>query len=107
MGGYSIDLFESGLTTKFFRGFVSLAFSLLVSGVVTTRPLRCSRTIGWETPLPIAGLWAGGANRDDPTSQTVPVVLSAIESYLATFLTGGGYIPSPEQAVRLTKFLNA
>ena len=65
-----------------------------------------NRVIG--RPLPIAGL-EGGVLLDEPTGEILPGVLSALESCLATVFNGGGakYIPSPEQAGRLTKPLNA
>ena len=45
---------------------------------------------------------------DDPTGQILPRVLYALESYLSTVFNGGTkHIPYPEQAGRLTKFLNA
>ena len=57
-------------------------------------------------PLPIAGL-EGVLLLDEPTGQMLPGVLSALESYLATAFYGGAtFIPSPEQAGRLNKFLN-
>ena len=45
---------------------------------------------------------------DEPAGQILPGVLSAPESYLTTvFKEGAKYIPSPEQAGKLNKFLNA
>ena len=120
VGGHSIDLVESGLSAKFFRGLVNpvlflctcvfrelvnpgLSFlvvffrgvNLLAFAVFLNREVR--------RPLPIAGDWGVATRRT--TGQIYPVVLSALGSNLVTVFNGGGkYIPSPEQVGRLSKF---
>ena len=51
LGGYSIDLVESGLIIMFHSEIISLALSLFISGVSPTWPLRFSRTTRWGSLL--------------------------------------------------------
>ena len=92
VGGHSIDLVESGLSAKFFRGLVNPGLSFLVVFFRGVNRLAFTMLLNREVrrPLPIAGDWGVATRRT--TGQIYPVVLFALGSNLVTVFNGGGQI---------------
>ena len=91
LGGYSIDLVESGLIIMFHSEIISLALSLFISGVSPTWPLRFSRTTRWGVASD-SGSLEGGSTWDEHTGQILSGVLFAFEPYLTTVFNRGQYL---------------